>query len=525
MASAPKNEHGQYFTPRPVADLMVSLLTADKHVPILEPCAGAGVFLDALQDEGFSAINAVEIDSRLAESKRHEIENCSFVSWKPCKEYAAVIGNPPYIRWRNLSDASRDELQAHTLWGSLFNSLSDYLTVFVAASIEALKDGGELIFITPSFWMHTQHSEQLREWMLARGAITHLVSFGEAEVFPKVSSSIIIFRFVRGETGTSDIEHYRYVGRRRVPSEGLSLTNETLFQHELVPAFSPGNHWTLASEAVQNDLATLETACSRPASGQLFENADVQRLGDYVDIANGMVSGLDKAFRLPEVAYPQLNEDERSALLPVVKGFQLSPLVTADTCWYINIPIGLTEDEAKSTYPSLLSILAPYRENLEARYSYGRDLPHWEWAFRRSEKYFLNGERKAMVPCKERLTNKDRVRISLAPRGAVATQDVTAFSPRENVRESLEYIVAYLNNPLVTEWVLHRGLMKGGVAEFSERPLASIPFRAINWIDPSEVHVHDEITSLLRESAETPLDVLQDKIDGLVNSLLVPNTA
>jgi hypothetical protein len=35
--------------------------------------------------------------------------------------------------------------------------------------------------------------------------------------------------------------------------------------------------------------------------------------------------------------------------------------------------------------------------------------------------------------------------------------------------------------------------MKGGVAEFSERPLAGIPFRRINWEDKQEVRLHDQI--------------------------------
>ena len=42
--------------------------------------------------------------------------------------------------------------------------------------------------------------------------------------------------------------------------------------------------------------------------------------------------------------------------------------------------------------------------------------------------------------------------------------------------------------------------MKGGIAEFSERPIASIPFRPIDWSNPDESESHDEIVALVQSS-------------------------
>ncbi len=497
---------------------MVELLEADSNASILEPCAGEGVFVRSLERHGFQTVRAIEIDADLVAKSDLEIEHGSFVSWEPQQQFQAVIGNPPYIRWRNLSESSRDEMKRHSLWGTLFNSLSDYLTVFIASSVELLKPGGELVFITPSFWMHTAHSDPLREWLLERGYFTHIVSFGEAEVFRGVASSIVIFRFVKSKEPATPIRHFRYTGKRKVPSSNIGLGDADLFREEAVPAFRPHQHWTLATSEKQDHLDRFEQMCIYRDESMLLAASFVRRLGDFVDIANGMVSGLDQAFRLPPEKFHELAPTEMNALIRVVKGFQIEPLVSSEFCWYIDIPIGLCESDVRALYPNLVSHLEASREQLELRYDYGRTLPFWEWAFKRSEAYFSNGLRKAVVPCKERLTNKERVRFSLAPPGTVATQDVTAFSPQAGVRESIEYIVAYLSNPAVSDWIRHRGLMKGGVAEFSERPLASIPFRSIDWSNESEVAIHAEITGLIAEYGTTNIP-LQNKVDNLISSL------
>jgi adenine-specific DNA-methyltransferase len=39
--------------------------------------------------------------------------------------------------------------------------------------------------------------------------------------------------------------------------------------------------------------------------------------------------------------------------------------------------------------------------------------------------------------------------------------------------------------------------MKGGVAEFSEKPLSEIPFRRIDWANETEVRIHQNISELV----------------------------
>jgi adenine-specific DNA-methyltransferase len=216
-----------------------------------------------------------------------------------------------------------------------------------------------------------------------------------------------------------------------------------------------------------------------------------------------MVSGCDKAFRVPDLELDSLTQNEIAATMKVVKAKDADLLIPKSHSRYINVPIGLSEKDFRHDYPNFARIMKPYREILEARYSYGRVLPYWEWSFRRSEKMLTSNTTKGFIPCKERMTNKAEARFSIVKPGMVATQDMTAFIPLEGVKESIEYIVAFLTLPAVSDWIRLRGLMKGGVAEFSERPLGLTPFLPIDFSDSRQTELHDRITATAKAAQDT----------------------
>jgi len=98
-----KNKFGQYFTPKIVADFMIGLADIEPTSKILEPSCGQGVFLDLFQRKGFNNVTAFEIDTDLATQYQH-VKYESFVTANIKDKYDLIIGNPPYIRWKNLED-------------------------------------------------------------------------------------------------------------------------------------------------------------------------------------------------------------------------------------------------------------------------------------------------------------------------------------------------------------------------------------------------------------------------------------
>lgn len=509
-----KNKYGQYFTEAPVADFMVSLISHGTDCRVLEPSCGKGVFLKKLSEYGFRNVSAYEIDVTL-DNGFDCVKYKSFVTSPLSEQFDVIIGNPPYIRWKNLESELKDELQDSVLWKQHFNSLCDYLFIFILKSIEQLKEGGELIFVCSDYWMNTTHSQTLRNYMCIHGYFEQIYHFQEAPLFENVNASFVIFRYIKtSHPPRQNICLYTYNKKGKPGSD--ELHDGSCFDFQEIPRFEKNKRWLLADEQMQQELAAFEKACSK--NEDLF-NVELHRLGDVCDIGNGMVSGLDAAFKINAEEESTLNETERGCLINVLKAKNLSPFVYDSTEKYIYMPAGLDEDVFKKRYPHFATHFKEYREKLYKRYSYGRELPYWEFAFSRNRKLFERNCPKIFIPCKERISHKCYFRFCYSPEGFYPLQDVTGIVRKETCRETTEYILAYLNNYRVFDWLRYNGIVKGQIVEFSEAPIASIPYLTIDWKNPVEVELHEGITTETRLFLSDRDENHKSKINELFNRL------
>ena len=536
-----KNKFGQYFTPKVVAEFMIELADISKNSTILEPSCGEGVFLELLQQKGFNNLIAYEIDEDLAQEFSC-VKYESFVSAKINSTFDLIIGNPPYIRWKNLEDDLKKELSSNLIWNKYFNSLCDYLYVFILKSIELLNENGQLIFICPEYWMNTTHSISLRNYMVSNGHFEEIYHFNETPIFDKVTVSIVIFKFVKSKQiaerrPSSKIKAAKFYANQKLTVETLQKLK---FQEELkdaeylqVSQFRVNERWLLQSDEVREELKVLENNCLKKHQNSLLNLFDNQKLsfdtiGDICDIGNGLVSGLDKAFQIDHLFdFPpsgELKGAEKNATLNVVKAKDLKPFFAESITKYIFVNEGLAENDFVENYPNFHAHFQKYKDDLEKRYQYNRKINYWEWVFLRNFSLFNNNQQRIFVPCKERISNrgdgrKAYFRFALVDAGIFPTQDVTAIFKKPNTKESIEYILAYLNNPMIFDWLRCNGIVKGNIVEFSEKPIASIPFRLIDWRNPDEVLLHDRITALTQQYLKTKKQADLDLISHSFNQL------
>jgi len=493
---------------------MVSLISHSKDTKVAEPSCGKGVFLDNLIAHGFSNITAYEIDSTLG-AKYDFIKFMSFLAVPTSEKYGVVIGNPPYIRWKNLEEELKKELDNNPLWNKYFNSLCDYLFIFILKSIEHLEENGELIFICTEYWMNTTHSATLRNYMCQNGYFTEIYHFKETPLFEKVTASFIIFKFVKSRERKDTIRLFQYNKEKGLPNKD-ELYSRSCFTILDIPHFKENSRWILATKKVQDELNKFEEACRKPTT-LLFEDNEFYRIGDYCDIGNGMVSGLDAAFQIKDT--DELTPEEKSVLINVFKAKDLNAYINESVTKYIFIQEDLNEDAFNLKYPHFVEHFKPYREKLSGRYSYNRVIPYWEFVFPRNQKLFERKEPRIFIPCKERISNKDYFRFCYAPSGYYPTQDVTAIFRKGKCKETIEYILAYLNNERVFSWLSLNGIVKGAIVEFSETPIASIPFRPINWENEEEVTLHNQITEEVKYYLKDKSVKHIDNINKIFNTL------
>jgi adenine-specific DNA-methyltransferase len=522
-----KNKFGQYFTPEMVADFMIGLADIVPDSKVLEPSCGAGVFLDLLQKKGFENVTAYEIDTKLAAQFKN-VKYESFITANIKEKYDLIIGNPPYIRWKNLEDNLKQELATNPLWNKYCNSLCDYLYIFILKSIELLNENGQLIFICPEYWMNTTHSVSLRNYMLANGYFEEIYHFNETPIFEKVTVSIVIFKYIKNQKKTNKIQVAKYYVNQKLTLDVLDklkarqpFTDADFIE---IPQFKQNERWILQTADIQNELKILEKKCRKIQQANnlfaLFENenkTEFHTIGEFCDIGNGLVSGLDKAF---QVNGDTLNDFEKQAIIKVIKAKDLSPYYPNKYTLYIYIPEGLSSEEVQDKYPHFYNHFLLFRQDLEKRYQYNRKINFWEWVFLRNFNLFSKDEKRIFVPCKERISNKNHFRFSLVGEKIYPTQDVTAIFRKPKTRESLEYITAYLNNSSIFDWLKCNGIVKGNIVEFSEKPISSIPFRPINWNKSEEVELHSKITELTLQYIENKEDTILKNINYSVNQLI-----
>lgn len=507
---------------------MVSLSSKSAEAAVLEPSSGQGVFLSSLQKAGHKNYIGYEIDETLISANDNLVKNESFVSAKFDESFDLVIGNPPYVRWKNMDQGQKDELNTNHLWAKYFNSLSDYLYIFVLKSVELLKENGELIFITPEYWLNTMHSQTLRDYLLRNGYMQEIYHFSETPIFNKVASSIIIFKYVKSSSQNrikKPIRVYKYSSKKRLTEGDLGkIENNDSWDMFEIKQFDRHDDWILAPEKIKRELLLYEDSCRvnfdqyHNPKPLIEDEVPYMRLGDISNIANGLVSGLDKAFQLPSGI--RLNQKESLATLDVIKAKDMQSFVNTGSRKYIflnNTP--LCEEELIKEYPNFYAQLSLFKDDLLKRYSYNRDINYWDWVFLRSIGVFVQNEVKIFVPCKERITNKSRLRFCLASENSYPTQDVTAIYINKGVREDIRYLLALLNSRVTYDWIRYKGLIKGGIAEFSERPLSSIPIRLIDWSNDNDIKLHHSIVSATKDILGGDSGSV-DKIDRLILELL-----
>lgn len=176
---------GQVFTPPGIVRRMVALRRNFGRA--LEPSAGTGAFLRELP-----GATAIEKDPALAAACGAAPGD--FFDYPVAEQFATVIGNPPYVRHRDIAADTRAKLDF-----SLFDRRANLFLFFIAKALRHLPPGGELIFITPRDFCKLTAARRLNEELFRLGTITHYEELGDAQVFDEAKPNCAIWRFEKGD--------------------------------------------------------------------------------------------------------------------------------------------------------------------------------------------------------------------------------------------------------------------------------------------------------------------------------------
>ena len=179
---------GQYFTPSHIVEKMIKLIRNEGS--ILEPSCGDGAFYNKLNN-----CIGIEIDPSIAPDGALVMDFFDYTD----RTFDTIIGNPPYIRYQDISEETKGKLP------TILDSRSNLYLFFMWRCIDLLNKDGELIFIVPRDFIKLTAAIPLNERLYNEGGFTYWEEFGDEKIFADAAPNVAIFRWVKGAAHTIPI--------------------------------------------------------------------------------------------------------------------------------------------------------------------------------------------------------------------------------------------------------------------------------------------------------------------------------
>lgn len=199
-----RKKFAQFFTPRPVAELMAKWLLGNPMLEsVLEPAFGLGIFSRILLEEKKELqIKGFEIDELIFGKAQKEfsafdnvtlcLEDYMYNDWG--HRYDGIICNPPYFKFHDYDNKNVLSETERRLKCKL-NGFCNLYALFLLKSVYQLKPGGRCAYVIPSEFMNSDYGKLVKSCLLKSGTLRHIIVFDfEENVFEDAltTASIIL---------------------------------------------------------------------------------------------------------------------------------------------------------------------------------------------------------------------------------------------------------------------------------------------------------------------------------------------
>lgn len=283
--------------------------------------------------------NLNEITSAFGINKvKWNILNIDFLKQNFIKEFDYVIGNPPYITYRELDNETRDYLKEN--FTSCESGKFDYCYAFIEASLTCLSPNGKFAYLIPNSIFKNVFAQRLRDLILPN--TLKIIDYTTQKLFKQATSSAILV-CDKSEIFET-IEYY-------------DVVNNTNF---MIPKDNLIDKWVFTD---YNQIGKHK-----------------RRFGDYFSASISIATLLNNAYILKKFNYDE--EDVirvgnfqiernviREAVSPRSLKYKRSELIIFPYSYKGNQLVRYNKDEFESNYPGATKYLKSYAKELSERNS------------------------------------------------------------------------------------------------------------------------------------------------------------
>lgn len=202
---------GGYYTPQVVSDFIVEWGLKGSPKTVLEPSCGDGSFLRSLNkkinneiaDEVY--VQAVELDPIECEKSRmygYDVRNMDFFEasdrFVASKSIDFAVGNPPFIRYQNFDEDSRN-LAFSQMRDAGFkpSKLTNIWVPFLVLSALSLSEYGRLGMVVPAELLQVNYAKECRDFLFRHFAKVTVISFRKL-LFDDAQQEVVLLLAERG---------------------------------------------------------------------------------------------------------------------------------------------------------------------------------------------------------------------------------------------------------------------------------------------------------------------------------------
>ncbi|MDX1932279.1 MAG: N-6 DNA methylase [Capsulimonadales bacterium] len=213
---ADRRQLGAFYTPDIVADFLADRMVRQDDERILEPSFGDGAFLRAILRRSAARrlsrvrLYGIEIDERTYAATPERTGGAGTELDLRCQDFLslapfpvdAALGNPPYVRLRNLPTEQRERAveAARAVLGTPMDPSGSVWMPFVLHCLRFLARGGRMAFVLPYEMTYVRYARPL--WTILGERFGRLTALRVRErIFPTILQEVLLL--LADDYGTS----------------------------------------------------------------------------------------------------------------------------------------------------------------------------------------------------------------------------------------------------------------------------------------------------------------------------------
>lgn len=200
------------------------------------------------------------------------ILNVDILRTKLDMKFDFIIGNPPYITYRDLDEETRIFVKEN--YRSCINGKFDYCYAFIEASLNSLNDTGKLAYLVPSSIFKNVFAQNLRNIMLPY--LTKIYDYTTLKIFNNALTSSAILIFDKGNI-KDEIKYFDIQNNKSNIIIKKNLNNKWIFSQQVE-----------CSSHKMSKFSDFFTASISIATllNEAFVISDFEKDLDYVNVGN-----------------------------------------------------------------------------------------------------------------------------------------------------------------------------------------------------------------------------------------------